>query len=576
MAYVKNELIGLIYDAALEPKKWAELLDALAFELGSATVGAGNKDSDDNLLVLQYHLEKAFTISERLDTSESAKEVTQSIANLLSVPALVLDPNLKVLSHNVSFDALSANNPLMHIKAGLLSSNSNTLTFKLKHLMSTLAASNEGQFLTLSVRSAEPNQPTSLLVSKLSSAGFKDAYLVLVASWQTQNYISEAMLAEMYHLTSAEQRLSLGILRGESLNEIAINNNVSIHTVRTQLKSVFSKVGVNRQSELMRVLVTGSLLNVDNAKAVDSTVKKPPNEATVIKMATLNDGRKLAYAEYGDPDGEPVIAFHPTTGSKLQCHPNNEMTRSFGVRLIMIDRPGFGLSSRHENRNFISFAQDVGELAQSIGLNYFSLLGYCGGGPYSMACAVELRERVKHLTVVSGVTPYDSIDLLHGASTVNRLLVKIATLVPNSIFHIASILAKKIINEPEVYLDELQGDLCDTDKAALNEPEFLDNFMMALGDSLRQGAGELAREQLLFSKDWGFDIKEIKVSTDLWYGDQDKHVPMHLARRLFKGLTVAQFHEVEHYGHFMIYHKWSDILAQHMSQINQKNSHYGT
>jgi pimeloyl-ACP methyl ester carboxylesterase/DNA-binding CsgD family transcriptional regulator len=580
MGNLNNELVGLIYDTALEPSKWSELLEALTSNLTTLPPDGNNANnhlSKNDTLALQQHLEKAFTISERLDINEKTTGLTQSIADLLPIPAMVVDTNLTVLSHNASFASISEKGSLFRICDNKFSSNSNTLMFKLRDHIANLASSSSNQFLTLRAQSAMPHKPTSLLVSKLSPEPTSDAYLILVAASQTQNYLSETMLAEIYGLTKAEQKLSLGIVRGESLTEIAVNGNTSIHTVRTQLKTVFSKVGVNRQSELMRVLLTSSLLNFDPSRFEADDVSLPTSdESKTAQICKLKDGRKLAYAEYGDLSGEPVFTFHPTTGSRLQSHPDNDMTRSYGVRLILVDRPGFGLSTRHEGRTFLSFASDIDELATSLNITTFSLLGYCGGGPYALACAHQLGSRVKQLTIVSGVTPYDGIDVLHGISTINRMLVKIATLLPDSIFHLASILAKRIITEPEIYLDELQGGLCANDKASLNEPEFLDNFMVALAESLRQGPGELAAEQILFSQDWGFEVEQISVSTDLWYGDQDKHVPIALAQRLSSNLQHARFHEIENYGHFLIYHKWSGILDQHMSKLKQQKIEFGT
>ena len=493
------------------------------------------------------------------------------MADLLPMPALIIDSGLRVQSANASFKNLGECNKLLNIQNGVFCSQSNTLLFGLKERITQLASNNTADYLTLKVPSSPLNKPMSLLVSSVTSGSEQPLYLVLIASLMDSNSMSGALLAELYDLTKAEQRLALEIVSGKSLNEIATNHNNSIHTLRTQLKTIFSKVGVNRQSELVSTLISSSLVNFkrsSNHTTQPNCIKGVENKAGPLTI-DLPDGRTLAYAEFGDLDGEPVITFHPTTGSKLQCHPNNELTRAFGVRLILIDRPGFGLSSKHAERSFLSFADDVEQLANHLNLKRFSLLGYCGGGPYSMACAYKLGSRIKHLTVVSGVTPYKDIDLLHGASTVNRMLVKIATVLPESVFNLASIVAMKMVKEPESYLDELQGALCDTDKAALNEPEFMDNFTAALADSLKQGPKELAREQVLFASDWGFDVSDIQASVDLWYGDQDKHVPVELANRLSTDISSAQFHKIKDYGHFMIYHKWKDILEQHMVKIGE-------
>ena len=53
----------------------------------------------------------------------------------------------------------------------------------------------------------------------------------------------------------------------------------------------------------------------------------------------LKDGRLLGYAEYGAPQGKPLIFFHGHIGSRLDFRPNDAIAHSLGARVIAIDRP---------------------------------------------------------------------------------------------------------------------------------------------------------------------------------------------------------------------------------------------
>lgn len=66
--------------------------------------------------------------------------------------------------------------------------------------------------------------------------------------------LSQSLLKSFYGLTAAESRLAIELAKGKELKEIADTSHVSLHTVRTQLKSVFSKTRTNRQQDLMRLL----------------------------------------------------------------------------------------------------------------------------------------------------------------------------------------------------------------------------------------------------------------------------------------------------------------------------------
>jgi DNA-binding CsgD family transcriptional regulator len=74
--------------------------------------------------------------------------------------------------------------------------------------------------------------------------------------------ISAVTLQKVFDLTPAESKISIALASGSSPQEIAVNNKVSIGTVRNQIKSIYSKIGVKRQSELVRVVLNLSRMSV--------------------------------------------------------------------------------------------------------------------------------------------------------------------------------------------------------------------------------------------------------------------------------------------------------------------------
>jgi DNA-binding CsgD family transcriptional regulator len=69
--------------------------------------------------------------------------------------------------------------------------------------------------------------------------------------------IEDDKLAEVYQLTPAEAQVAISIANGLSVDEAAMMNNVAVSTIRSQLKSIYRKLGINRQTELVKVLLTG-------------------------------------------------------------------------------------------------------------------------------------------------------------------------------------------------------------------------------------------------------------------------------------------------------------------------------
>lgn len=107
----------------------------------------------------------------------------------------------------------------------------------------------------------------------------------------------------------------------------------------------------------------------------------------------LPDGRTLGYAEFGCPNGRPLMWFHGFPMSRLDGWAADRIARRRGIRVIAPDRPGFGLSTFQPSRRIVDWPADVKALADHIGIKRFAVLGLSGGGPYAVACAYALPKQ---------------------------------------------------------------------------------------------------------------------------------------------------------------------------------------
>ncbi|MBA9088551.1 pimeloyl-ACP methyl ester carboxylesterase [Fontibacillus solani] len=67
------------------------------------------------------------------------------------------------------------------------------------------------------------------------------------------------------------------------------------------------------------------------------------------KVIILKDKRHLSYAEYGASDGLPLFVFHGSPGSRLLFEIEDDVAIDLNLRMISVDRPGYGLSDRQKN-----------------------------------------------------------------------------------------------------------------------------------------------------------------------------------------------------------------------------------
>jgi pimeloyl-ACP methyl ester carboxylesterase len=118
---------------------------------------------------------------------------------------------------------------------------------------------------------------------------------------------------------------------------------------------------------------------------------------------TVAGGRKIYYVEYGDKDGMPVFYFH---GAPSSCYEGlligDEVFKQHQLRIIAPNRPGIGQSDPVKERGFSDWASDVASMADALGIQKFSVLGFSGGSGYVSACASAIPDRLHSAVIVSG------------------------------------------------------------------------------------------------------------------------------------------------------------------------------
>ncbi|MDP7269212.1 MAG: alpha/beta hydrolase, partial [Pirellulales bacterium] len=144
----------------------------------------------------------------------------------------------------------------------------------------------------------------------------------------------------------------------------------------------------------------------------------------------LKDGRKLGYAEYGNPDGFPIFLLHGNPGSRLIWGLLPTALLPPDLHVIAPDRPGYGLSEYSAHRSVADFPEDIVELADSLGVGEFSLAGFSGGGPAALACAWKIPDRLYSVGVISSVGPLEKPLALIGMRRMFRALYRASYFLP--------------------------------------------------------------------------------------------------------------------------------------------------
>ena len=98
--------------------------------------------------------------------------------------------------------------------------------------------------------------------------------------------------------------------------------------------------------------------------------------------------------------------FHGLLGSRLESNFDSQSSLVHGVLFISVDRPGYGLSTYSPKRGYLDFVQDIEELLNYLALPKVLAIGFSSGGPYALACAARIPERLIGCSVVISDLPY--------------------------------------------------------------------------------------------------------------------------------------------------------------------------
>jgi pimeloyl-ACP methyl ester carboxylesterase len=280
----------------------------------------------------------------------------------------------------------------------------------------------------------------------------------------------------------------------------------------------------------------------------------------------LPDSRTLAFAEYGDPRGKPVFFFHGTPGSRF-FRPPDEITSMLGVRLICVDRPGYGLSTFQPNRRMLDWPKDIIRVADILGLDRFSVAGHSGGGPYTLACAFALPERVGVSALLSGAGPLVTPGITDGMSATNKFGVRIGRFIPLPLWLVLVwFIYHRRAADPVADLVRGNGHRPLADEELLRRPEVREVCIQSEVEAFRPGLRGLTWDTRLLIHPWGFRLEDIRVPVYLWHGSEDDLATPKMARYMSEKIPRCITISCEHEAHLLLFHLWEEILTQLISE----------
>lgn len=281
-------------------------------------------------------------------------------------------------------------------------------------------------------------------------------------------------------------------------------------------------------------------------------------------MFTLPDGRVVAADDVGDPAGVPIVYLHGTPDSRIARHPDDSLATALGVRLVAVDRPGFGHSSVDARTEPTRFADDVVGLLAHLGVQRAGVLAWSAGAPWAVGLAAALGTRCTSLTIAGGTVPFEAFDdpgVSEAAGEPRLAMVDTAR-------ELGADTAGELIGPmlvPDPPTAELAREHVEAhDPVTLAELRSVDGAIEliteALLDSCRAGTEGLVHDVRAACSPLGVDLSAVRCPTMLWYGELDRVCPPDFGRWWSERLPAADLRVVQGAGHALLLTNWSEVL----------------
>ena len=286
-------------------------------------------------------------------------------------------------------------------------------------------------------------------------------------------------------------------------------------------------------------------------------------QVATARTARLSDGRQLGFVEHGDPGGLPVFFCHDLFGSRNLRHPDDGMLKRLGIRLIGIDRPGYGLSARKAGRGIRETSGDMDALFRAMDLERCALLGYSAGAPYAIAFAQRYPQRVSRLAVVASLPP---LDQARSFSVIHPLYGRLIQFARSNESLFRLMLRGWFFYDsqrgPDQFVREFGATMSQVDQHALAQlPLF--NLRRDIWDEIRQqGSDGLADDVIALTRSWGFHLQSLRPPVDIWWGEGDGFVSPAVGKRMAELIPNATLRLESHAGHLILFSHWEAILRQ--------------
>lgn len=285
-------------------------------------------------------------------------------------------------------------------------------------------------------------------------------------------------------------------------------------------------------------------------------------------ILALPDGRALAYTVIGASRGigagggsgaldGPVVCYqHGAPGGRLELVGLDDAFTAAGICVVTPDRPGYGGSTTHADRTTADWTDDVAALTDHLGAGRFAVIGLSSGGPYAVACAALLGDRIVGAVVAAGNT-----DMHWPAARDGYLDAELAIM---ALANPDAALARcvELYGHDGARFFDGEMDLGATDNLWLADASNSTAMFAAMDDAFRQGVVGYAHDIWVQGRAWTFDPSTIPCAVIVAHGEDDRLVPVAHSRHTASLIPGAEMRSIAGVGHLSLIDQFPTLAGE--------------
>lgn len=564
-------LINDLYQAALDPASFENLLN----EWDRALLTASDDQPPQlDLSVITQHAERATEILSKLDLIAPATPLVSMSERIEQDrnPALLLNAEGDVISRNLWSEAFFGSKGNLSLADLFISSE--ITEQKGRELLNQLKkAEDHGEVIGFfHVHSCdEKNRVFMVLMTTRCPVDHRVRALLRTLSDPASMKTLDAV-QKQFELTSAETSVIGNLVNGDTIKQISENRGTSIHTVRTQIKSILGKTGFTSQTDLVRHICLLHNFQSPNAiSAVGSTVSTRDSKR-VWHTLRLQNGQTLDYLMIGPPHGRPVLYLHGMIDALDFPAEFQHLLAEQNILLIAPIRPHYGFSKlKPDKEDFCAFfAECTEELLDHLSIRRIVLCGHMAGTVYGFEFAKRYPDRAIGLVSVAGAVPMIEHWQFSGMSKGHRISGLTARHSPKLLSMLTRGAIRLLQTGREKFMLNLFLHDSPADRALADRSELRNILFKRFHFITGQGETAFVHDIKLVSEDWSKRVGDFNMPVSFIHGTEDQVVLVKGVERFASCFENTKLITAKNAGQLLLFTHFPDVLRE-MSNLHANN-----